>query len=90
MEFQKTNAAATGGSYTNYNSGMKITQERIMGKRSSSWKKKTKNQNSSRSTTSAGILGGWEVKGAIFLETERRTRCIMSLDLQGQVGISTI
>ena len=32
---------------------------------------------------------GWEVKGATFLVTERRTRCVMGLDLQGQVGIST-
>ena len=30
---------------------------------------------------------GWEVKGATFLVTERKTRCIMGLDLQGQVGI---
>ena len=32
---------------------------------------------------------GWEVKGATFLVTERRTRCIMGFDLQGQVGIAT-
>ena len=32
---------------------------------------------------------GWEVKGATFLVTERKTRCIMGLDLQGQVGIVT-
>ena len=32
---------------------------------------------------------GWKVKGATFLVTQRKTRCIMSLDLQGQVGIST-
>ena len=30
------------------------------------------------------------MKGASFLVTKRRTRCIMGLDLQGQVGISTI
>ena len=32
---------------------------------------------------------GWEVKGAMFLVTERKTRCIMGLDLQGQVGIAS-
>ena len=32
---------------------------------------------------------GWEVKGATFLVSERKTRCIMGLDLQGQVGIFT-
>ena len=32
---------------------------------------------------------GWEVKGATSLVTERKTRCIMGLDLQGQVGIVT-
>ena len=32
---------------------------------------------------------GWEVEGATFLVTERRTRCIRGLELQGQVGIST-
>ena len=32
---------------------------------------------------------GWEVKGATFLVTERKTRCIMLLDLLGQVGIVT-
>ena len=32
---------------------------------------------------------GWEVKGATFLVIERKTRCIMGLDLQGQVGIVT-
>ena len=32
---------------------------------------------------------GWEVKGATFLGTERRTRCIIGLDLQGQGGIAT-
>ena len=32
---------------------------------------------------------GWEVKDAMFLVTECKTRCIMGLDLQGQVGIST-
>ena len=32
---------------------------------------------------------GWEVKGATFLVSERKTRCIMGLDLQGQVGIVT-
>ena len=32
---------------------------------------------------------GWEVKGATFLMTERKTRCIMGWDLQGQVGITT-
>ena len=32
---------------------------------------------------------GWEVNGATFLGTERKTRCIMGLDLQGQVGIVT-
>ena len=32
---------------------------------------------------------GWEVKGATFLVTERKTRCIMELDLQGQVGLVT-
>ena len=28
----------------------------------------------------------WEVKGATFLVSERKTRCIVGLDLQGQVG----
>ena len=32
---------------------------------------------------------GWEVKGATFLVSERKTRCIMGQDLQGQVGIVT-
>ena len=32
---------------------------------------------------------GWEVKGAKFLVTERKTGCIMGMDLQGQVVIST-
>ena len=32
---------------------------------------------------------GWEVVGASFLITERRTRCILGLDLQGKVGIHT-
>ena len=32
---------------------------------------------------------GWEVRGATFLVTERRTRCIMGLDKQGQVGVAT-
>ena len=32
---------------------------------------------------------GSEVKGATFLVTERKTRCKMGLDLQGQVRIST-
>ena len=32
---------------------------------------------------------GWEAIGATFLVTERKTRCIMGLDLQGQVGIVT-
>ena len=45
-----------------------------------------------------GVLGvlhtnfrsaGWEVKEATFLVMERKTRCIMGLDLQGQVGIAT-
>ena len=30
---------------------------------------------------------GWEVVGASFLITERRTRCILGLDLQSKVGI---
>ena len=33
---------------------------------------------------------GWKVKRATFLVTKRRTRCILGLDLQGQVGIATI
>ena len=33
---------------------------------------------------------GWEVKGASFLVTERRTRCILGLDLQSKIGIHTI
>ena len=32
---------------------------------------------------------GWEVVGASFLITERRTRCILGLDLQSKVGIHT-
>ena len=32
---------------------------------------------------------GWEVKGVTFLVTERKTRCIIGLDLQGQLGIVT-
>ena len=32
---------------------------------------------------------GWDVKDATFLMEERKTRCIMGLDLQGQVEIST-
>ena len=32
---------------------------------------------------------GWEVRGATSLVSERKTRCIMGLDLQGQVGIVT-
>ena len=31
----------------------------------------------------------WEVKGATFLVTERKNRCITGLELQGKVGIST-
>ena len=31
---------------------------------------------------------GWEVRHAIFLIKERRTRCILGLDLQIKVGIS--
>ena len=34
-------------------------------------------------------LAGWEVVGASFLITERRTRCILGLDLQSKVGIHT-
>ena len=33
--------------------------------------------------------GGWEVPDATFLITERRTRCILGLDLQIKVGITT-
>ena len=32
---------------------------------------------------------GWEVVGPSFLITERRTRCILGLDLQSKVGIHT-
>ena len=32
---------------------------------------------------------GWEVPDATFLITERRTRCILGLDLQNKVGITT-
>ena len=32
---------------------------------------------------------GWEEVGASFLITERRTRCILALDLQSKVGIHT-
>ena len=32
---------------------------------------------------------GWEVPDATFLLTERRTRCIIGLDLQNRVGITT-
>ena len=32
---------------------------------------------------------GWEVVGASFLITERRTRCFLGLDLQSKVGIHT-
>ena len=32
---------------------------------------------------------GWEVVGASFLITERRTRCILGLDLHSKVGIHT-
>ena len=32
---------------------------------------------------------GWEVQEATFLITERRTRCILGLDLQSKVGITT-
>ena len=32
---------------------------------------------------------GWEVKGVSFLVTERRTRCILGLDLQSKSGIHT-
>ena len=32
---------------------------------------------------------GWEVQDATFLITERRTRCILGLDLQNKVGITT-
>ena len=32
---------------------------------------------------------GWEVVGALFLITERRTRCILGLDSQSKVGIHT-
>ena len=34
-------------------------------------------------------LAGWEVVGASFLITERRTRCILGLDLQSKVGTYT-
>ena len=39
--------------------------------------------------TNLRSAGGWEVKGATFLKTERKIRCNMGLDLQGQVEIST-
>ena len=32
---------------------------------------------------------GWEVPKATFLITERRTRCILGLDLQNKIGITT-
>ena len=32
---------------------------------------------------------GWEIHNATFLNTERRTRCILGLDLQNKVCIST-
>ena len=32
---------------------------------------------------------GWEIPDATFLITERRTRCILGLDLQNKVGITT-
>ena len=32
---------------------------------------------------------GWEVKGVSFLVTERRTRCILGLDLQTKIGMHT-
>ena len=32
---------------------------------------------------------GWEVKGVSFLVTERRTRCILGLDLQSKIGMHT-
>ena len=32
---------------------------------------------------------GWEVVGASFLITERRTRCFLGLDLQSKIGIHT-
>ena len=32
---------------------------------------------------------GWEVKAATFLVSERKTRYIMGLDMQGQVGVVT-
>ena len=32
---------------------------------------------------------GWDVKGAMFLVMDRKTRCKLGLDLQGQVGVAT-
>ena len=34
------------------------------------------------------LSAGWEFNEATFLITERRTRCILGLDLQNKVGIS--
>ena len=48
MAFQKTNAAATGGTSNNYNSGVRIKQEPVMTVRNSSGT--TKNQYNKRET----------------------------------------
>ena len=49
MAFQKTNAAATGGTSNNYNSGVRIKQESVMAVRNSTGN--TKNQKNSKCET---------------------------------------
>ena len=39
--------------------------------------------------TTTNRSAGWDVVGASFLITERRTRCLLGLDLQSKVGIHT-
>ena len=48
MAFQKTNAAATGGTSNNYNSGVRINQEPVMAVRNATGN--TKNQQHKRET----------------------------------------
>ena len=54
MAFQKTNAAATGGSSNNYTSGVRIKQEPVMAVQN--WSGTTKNQNRKESNKRQKIL----------------------------------
>ena len=75
MTFQKTNAAATGGTSNNYNSGVRIKQEPVMAVRNSTRTKKNqynkretnKRQNNNRNfsmkaKTCAADVEGYSIK----------------------------